>query len=302
MLNNINNQSLLLDENVANKVLSKEILNDLILKTRKGDKKTKEFLVKSNIGLVVNISKKYVNFNLEYADVFQIGCLGLIHAIDKFDPSKDYSFSTYATYWIKSYIQREIMNKSENIRIPIHVKEKQILLLKKIDKLKEKLEREPTEEEILEETNLSKKELTKLLKEYKTLSYDFKFNVQNDKHDQVEFELKDEFSLEDEIIEQIKKQEILTLINKVLTSVEIEVIKLRYGFYDKVLTVREVAPLLNITKSMVSFIEKRALDKLRIANETKLLAIYRDNPDEALNYLNDYKNSLSERKIKNLKK
>ena len=285
MLNNINNQSLLLDENVANKVLSKEILNDLILKTRKGDKKTKEFLVKSNIGLVVNISKKYVNFNLEYADVFQIGCLGLIHAIDKFDPSKDYSFSTYATYWIKSYIQREIMNKSENIRIPIHVKEKQILLLKKIDKLKEKLEREPTEEEILEETNLSKKELTKLLKEYKTLSYDFKFNVQNDKHDQVEFELKDEFSLEDEIIEQIKQQEILTLINKVLTSVEIEVIKLRYGFYDKVLTVREVAPLLNITKSMVSFIEKRALDKLRIANETKLLAIYRDNPDEALNYL-----------------
>lgn len=288
--NDIDIKTLYFNEIGKTKVLTKEELIELVKKAQAGDKKAYQLVTISNLKLVVSIAKKYSNFKLEYLDILQIGCLGLMKAISLFDVNKGYAFSTYASYWISSYIKREILNNNNHIRVPIHIQEKQIVLFKLINSLKIKLEREPTFEEILSFSNLNEKELKKLLQVYKTISYNQSINLENDKNEDMPFYIKTEYILEDEIIENLKKIEVNNLLDaNILTEEENEIIKLRYGFYEEVLTVREVAKRLGISKSAVNYIEKKALDKLRINEKTKSLAIYRDNPEKALEYLVNYK-------------
>lgn len=283
-------------------ILTKEQEKSLALRIRNGDEKAKELFIERNLRLVIKVARKYTGHGISFLDLIQEGNLGLIKAVDKFDVTKGYKFSTYATCWIRQSIQRSLGDKSRNIRLPIHLYEK----VKKYELLKKELSlkfnREPTFEELSKKMRVSIDTIYKYERlEHDTISLNM---IVGDKDSELDdfISLSTE-SIDNQFIEENLKDVIENLLkNSHLTTKEIDILKLRFGIgTNDPKTLEETGKIYGVSRERIRQIQEKALKKIRRSYNVKELAIYMDNPKEAQKNIDRYRLKYQQQALQKIK-
>ena len=241
---------------------------ELAAKIQAGDQAARERMIQSNLRLVVRIAHDYAYYGVPLLDLISEGNIGLMKATERFDPSKDVKFATYAAWWIKQCIKRALANQGKTIRLPIHLAEKLARIRKATDSLREKLKRDPTNEEIAKLTNLPLAKVVHL-KLMRLPPASFEARVGKDQHE-LGTVIADENAptpLEGLLQSGLKDELHARLQN--LNEREREILRMRFGLDEhKPLTLEEVGHTLGITRERVRQLEGEALLKLRGAIES----------------------------------
>ena len=258
-------------------LLSMEQEYDLAEKMANGDSVAKDKLVEANLRLVVSIAKRYVGKGMFFLDLIQEGNLGLMKAVEKFDYSKGYKFSTYATWWIRQAITRSIADQARTIRIPVHMVETIHKVSRYSRQMMQELGREPTADEIGEKMGMSADKVREIMKfSQDPVSLETPIGEEEDSH------LGDFIPDEDTpapadaasaaILREVIERELNTL-----TPREAHVIRLRFGLYDgRNRTLEEVGKEFDITRERIRQIEAKALRKLRHPSRARHLKGFLD--------------------------
>ena len=260
------------------KLLTREEEIELAQGVEKGDKKSKEKLTTSNLRLVVSIAKKYIGRGMSFLDLIQEGNKGLIRAVEKYDWTKGFKFSTYATWWIRQAITRAIADQSRTIRIPVHMVETINKLIRVSRKLMQEQGREPTPEEIAKEMEIEPSKVREIMKiSQKTTSLETPIGDDEDSY--LGDFIPDETQLSPYDVTSIKmlKENVDEVLNS-LSEREAKVLKMRFGLDEnkRPMTLEEVGREFGVTRERIRQIEAKALRKLKHPSQRKKLQDYLD--------------------------
>ncbi|MCK6364971.1 RNA polymerase sigma factor RpoD [Streptococcus agalactiae] len=253
-------------------LLTNEEEKELAVAGAEGDLMAKQRLAEANLRLVVSIAKRYVGRGMQFLDLIQEGNMGLMKAVDKFDYSKGFKFSTYATWWIRQAITRAIADQARTIRIPVHMVETINKLVREQRNLLQELGQDPTPEQIAERMDMTPDKVREILKiAQEPVSLETPIGEEDDSH------LGD--FIEDEVIEnpvdyttRVVLREQLDEVLDTLTDREENVLRLRFGLDDgKMRTLEDVGKVFNVTRERIRQIEAKALRKLRHPSRSKQL-------------------------------